>query len=265
MPNPDFAPPPERSRRTNILGVGVFHADIPSVLSRMQSFISDQQKAYVCVPDVHLIMQSQWDDELRRILNGASMTVTDGMPLVWFCRLAGHRQTQRVYGPDLLLAACKDGLDKGRRHYFYGGAEGVAEALAAKLKAAYPGLVVAGVYSPPFRTLSAEEEMDIAAAIDATEPDVVWVGLGAPKQEYWMRRFRDLLRAPVLVGVGAAFDFHSGAKPQAQKMIRSAGLEWVFRLATEPKRLWPRYRKVIPAFLAGITLQGLGLRTYTLD
>lgn len=265
MFNTDIAPPPARAERTNILGVGVIHSDIPSVLARMQGWIAGRRKAYVCVPDVHLIMQSQWDAELRQILNSASMTVTDGMPLVWFCRLAGHPKTQRVYGPDLLLASCEEGLAHGRRHYFYGGAEGVADALVARLKAKFPSLIVAGTYSPPFRALRPEEELAVAAEIDATSPDVVWVGLGAPKQEYWMRRFRGLLQAPLLVGVGAAFDFHSGAKPQAPKMIRSAGLEWVFRLVTEPKRLWPRYRKVIPAFLAGVAMQGLGLRTYTLD
>lgn len=265
MSEPSFAPPPPRAHRTNILGVGVTHGDIPAALARIEGWVSSRSKAYVCVPDVHLIMQCQWDATLRHILNSASMTVTDGMPLVWFCRLAGRPKTQRVYGPDLLLAACEAGLDQGRRHFFYGGADGVADTLAERLKARYPGLQVAGTYCPPFRPLSADEELDVAAQIDAAAPDIVWVGLGAPKQEYWMRRFRGLLKAPVLIGVGAAFDFHSGAKPQAPKLMQSAGLEWVFRLATEPKRLWPRYRKVIPAFLAGAVLQGLGLRTYVLD
>jgi len=260
-----IAPPPDRAERVNILGIGVTPGDIPKTLTRFQAWISASAKAYVCVPDVHVVMQGHWNPEFRKILNEASLTVTDGMPLVWFCRLAGHHDARRVYGPDLLLAACEDGLAIGRRHFFYGGAEGVADGLAQRLKARFPGLNVAGTLSPPFRALSEAEELEMAGIIDAAEPDIVWVGLGAPKQELWMRRFRPLLRAPVLVGVGAAFDFHSGAKPQAPKLLRSAGLEWVFRLSTEPARLGPRYGRVIPGFLMGVFLQALGLRRYSLD
>jgi N-acetylglucosaminyldiphosphoundecaprenol N-acetyl-beta-D-mannosaminyltransferase len=259
-----IAPAP-KADRVNVLGVGVVAADIPSVLKDIDAFVETRARAYICVPDVHLVMQCQWDPALRRVLNRAALTVTDGMPLVWFCRLAGRRAARRVYGPDLLLAACADGLRTGRRHYLYGGGPGVAEALAARLTAAYPGLVIAGLQSPPFHPLSEAEEAAAAARINAARPDIVWVGLGAPKQEFWMDRLRPQLEAGVLVGVGAAFDFHSGAKPQAPRLLRQAGLEWLFRLLSEPRRLWPRYRKVIPAFLYGVALQALGLRRYTLE
>lgn len=246
--------------KVDVLGVHVRAADIPRVLDRLQRFIAEERRTYVCVPDVNLLMQCQEDAELLSILNGSGLTVTDGMPLVWMCRLKGHRNAKRVYGPDLLLAACADGLGRGRRHFFYGGAEGVADALAQKLAARFPGLQVAGTECPPFRPLTDAEAEEAAARINARRPDIVWVGLGAPKQEYWMRRFRPLLGAPVLVGVGAAFDFHSGAKPQAPAWMRGSGLEWTFRLATEPARLWPRYSKVVPGFLIGVALQAVGLR-----
>jgi N-acetylglucosaminyldiphosphoundecaprenol N-acetyl-beta-D-mannosaminyltransferase len=254
-----------RHDRVNLLGVGLAASDIPKVLQDVDTWVSTKTKAYICAPDVHLVMQCQWDPALRRVLNAAALTVTDGMPLVWFCRLVGRRNAKRVYGPDLLLAACADGVGKGRRHYFYGGAPGVADALVERLRTAYPGLEVAGVHCPPFRQLSQAEEAEVASAINAARPDIVWVGLGAPKQEFWMARFRPLLDAPLLVGVGAAFDFHSGAKPQAPKALQRVGLEWVFRLASEPRRLWPRYRKVVPAFIYAVALQALGMRRYTLD
>ncbi len=254
-----------QANRVNILGVGVAASDIASVLKSFESWIDRRVRAYVCVPDVHLVMQCQWDPDLRRVLNAATLTVTDGMPLVWFCRLAGRSSAQRVYGPDLLLAACADGVARGRRHYFYGGAPGVAETLATKLSSRFPGLKIAGVQCPPFRPLTAAEEEAAVAEINGAKPDIVWVGLGAPKQEFWMDRLRGQLEAPLLVGVGAAFDFHSGAKPQAPRVLQRSGLEWVFRLASEPRRLWPRYRKVVPAFLVGVTLQALRLRRYSLD
>jgi N-acetylglucosaminyldiphosphoundecaprenol N-acetyl-beta-D-mannosaminyltransferase len=187
------------------------------------------------------------------------MITTDGMPLVWFCRLEGHAGTERVYGPDLLLAVCEAGLSSGRRHCFYGGAPGVAEALADRLKARFPGLQVAAAISPPFSNghTDADAARGAAAVIDACAPDFVWVGLGAPKQEIWMADHRPYLKAPVLVGVGAAFDFLSGARPQAPAVMRRFGLEWLFRLASEPRRLWPRYSRVAPAFLYHVARQRL--------
>lgn len=254
-----------RPDRVNILGVGVAAGDIPSTLRLFDGWIAAGRREYVCVADVHVIMQARWSADYRAVLNGAGAVTSDGMPLVWLCRLARGRRVRRVYGPDLLLAACAHGLASGRRHYFLGGAPGVGDTLAARLRERCPGLEVAGVHSPPFRPLSPEEEDALARRINDARPDFVWVGLGAPKQERWMHAFRPRLDAPVLAGVGAAFDFHAGAKRQAPALLQAAGLEWLFRLATEPARLWPRYRRVVPGFLLHVFLQATGLARYPLD
>jgi len=214
---------------------------------------------------VHTVMECQRDPALKRIHNRSGMTTPDGMPLVWLSRLHGHRHVSRVYGPDLLIAVCQESIRAGYRHFFYGGAEGVPEALAAALLRRFPGLVVAGTYSPPFRPLTPEEDEQIVAMINRARPDIVWVGLGAPKQEYWMAEHVGRLEAPVMVGVGAAFDFHSGRKKQAPRWMQRSGLEWLFRLLTEPRRLWRRYLINNPLFLWLVALQLLGLRRYPLD
>jgi N-acetylglucosaminyldiphosphoundecaprenol N-acetyl-beta-D-mannosaminyltransferase len=192
------------------------------------------------------------------------MVTPDGMPIVWLCRLAGRPHVARVYGPDLLVATCAHSIDRGYRHFFYGGAPGVADVLAAKMREHFPGLAIAGTHSPPFRPLTEAEAIDTAARINDTSPDFVWVGLSTPTQERWMADFRGRLRASVLIGIGAAFDFHSGAKQQAPVWVQRSGFEWLFRLGTEPRRLWPRYRRVIPQFLYYLTLQKLGLRRFPL-
>jgi N-acetylglucosaminyldiphosphoundecaprenol N-acetyl-beta-D-mannosaminyltransferase len=208
-------------------------------------------------------MQSRWDPTFRRIHNKAGMVTPDGMPLVWLCRAAG-RDVSRVYGPDLLLAAGAHSVAKGYRHFFYGGAPGIADTLAALLRQKFPGLTVVGTHSPPFRDLAEAEARDVAALINRASPDIVWVGLSTPKQERWMAAFRARLDAPILIGIGAAFDFHSGSKPQAPYWIQRSGFEWLFRVATEPARLWPRYRRVVPGFLWHLALQKAGLRRYDL-
>jgi N-acetylglucosaminyldiphosphoundecaprenol N-acetyl-beta-D-mannosaminyltransferase len=169
-----------------------------------------------------------------------------------------------VYGPDLLLEACRFGLSLGWRHFFYGGEAGVAAALAAKLAGQYPGLRIAGIYSPPFRPLTEVEDQEVLRLINDSGADIVWVGLGSPKQEYWMAEHLGKLHAPVMIGVGAAFDFLSGQKPQAPRWIQRSGLEWLFRLATEPRRLWPRYRQY-PKFVLLALGQLLGLEHYPIE
>lgn len=265
-----LAPPAGAARapwpdRVNILGVGVSALSIELALGQFDAWIAAGAREYVCVADVHAVMQSRWDEGFRAIHNGAGIVTPDGMPLVWLCRLAGRGMVSRVYGPDLLLATCAHSIARGYRHFFYGGAPGVAATLADRLRARFPGLTVAGTYAPPFRALSADEMAETAALIEAARPDLVWVGLSTPKQERWMATFRPLLTAPILVGIGAAFDFHSGGKPQAPFWIQRSGFEWLFRLATEPRRLWPRYRKVVPAFLWYLALQRLGLRRFPLS
>jgi N-acetylglucosaminyldiphosphoundecaprenol N-acetyl-beta-D-mannosaminyltransferase len=187
------------------------------------------------------------------------------MPLVWLCRLKGHEKVQRVYGPDLMLALCGHSIETGFRHYFFGGAVGVPEKLSANLRNLFPGLIVTGIYSPPFRPMSDEEDRKIIEIINSTEPDIVWIGLSTPKQERWMAEHIDRLTAPVLIGVGAAFDFLAGSKKQAPRWMQRSGMEWFFRLITEPRRLWRRYLINNPAFLWLVMLQTLGIKEYSLE
>jgi N-acetylglucosaminyldiphosphoundecaprenol N-acetyl-beta-D-mannosaminyltransferase len=251
--------------RTNILGVGVAVLTIPQALEQFDAWIAGGARQYVCVADVHAIMQSQWDPNFRKIHNGAGMVTPDGMPLVVLGKRAKIGPISRVYGPDLLIAACERSGARGYRHFFFGGAPGLADRLAERLHEQFPDLAICGVWSPPFRPTTETEDVEIAAAINSARPDFVWVGLSTPKQEYWMRKFRDRLDAPILLGIGAAFDFHAGSKPHAPVIIQRSGFEWLFRLLSEPKRLWPRYRRVIPGFLYRLAQQELGLVKFPID
>ena len=202
------------------------------------------------------------DAELRRVHNQAFLVTPDGMPLVWALRLSGRRDAGRVYGPDLMLALFDRGRSGGLRHYLYGGTSEILAKLEANLTALHPGAEIVGRIAPPFRPASPEEEAGYVAKINAAQPDIVWVGLGTPKQEIWMGRMRDRLDASMLIGVGAAFDFHAGVKQQAPRVIQRSGLEWLFRLASEPRRLGPRYAVAIPRFIGMLLAQATGLRRY---
>ena len=180
------------------------------------------------------------------------MVVPDGMPLVWACKSAGYRRTERVYGPDLMLEVCDLSQQTGWSHYFYGGAEGVAQQLASNLQSKFPAMNAVGAFTPPFRPLSTEETRSLEADVKERKPDILWVGLGTPKQELFMHEMQQRLNVPVMVGVGAAFDFHTGRVRQAPRFLRRAGMEWAFRLAMEPRRLFKRYARNNPAFLVGI-------------
>ncbi|GJG87397.1 UDP-N-acetyl-D-mannosaminuronic acid transferase [Gemmatimonadetes bacterium T265] len=244
--------------RVDVLGVGVSAIDVPAALAAFDRWIARGRRHYVCVSGVHGVMESQRDPGLRDVHNAAGLVTPDGMPLVWLSRLAGHATVRRVYGPDLMLAYCAHGVPAGRRHYFYGGNDGVPELLADRLRARVPGLQVVGTYSPPFRALTPDENDAVVARINAAEPDVVWVGLSTPKQERWMAAHRARLDAPVLVGVGAAFDFHAGRKRQAPRWMQRSGLEWAFRFASEPRRLGRRYLVNNPLFVWHVARQLLG-------
>jgi N-acetylglucosaminyldiphosphoundecaprenol N-acetyl-beta-D-mannosaminyltransferase len=225
----------------DILGVRVSAIDMRMALRTIDEWVSLRQQRYVCVATVHSVMGAQEDPGFRTILNSAGLVTPDGMPLVWLCRRRGFPRTDRVYGPDLMLAACEAFLRRGTRHFFYGGAPGVPEELTERLRSRFPDLVVAGSYSPPFRPLTPDEDDEVTDGINATNPDIVWVGIGNPRQEYWIAEHVGRLSAPVLIGVGAAFDFHAGVKKQAPRWMQRNGLEWLFRLAAEPRRLWRRY------------------------
>ncbi len=246
--------------RAYILGVGVSAINMKMAVEIIEGWIERREPHYVCVTGVHGVMESQRDPALRAIHNRAGLVTPDGMPLVWLSRLKGFAHVERVYGPDLTLALCERAAQRGYRHFFYGGAPGVPEALAAELTRRFPGLQVAGTFSPPFRPLTPEEDEEVVRMINAAEADIVWVGLSTPKQERWMADHVGRLTAPVLIGIGAAFDFLTGRKPQAPRWMQQAGLEWLFRLLTEPRRLWRRYLVNNPLFLTLIALEMLGIR-----
>lgn len=243
--------------RCNVLGVGISPINIPLAVECIDGWISRRAHHYVCVTGVHGVMESQQDPELKTIHNNAGMVTPDGMPMVWLSKWAGFKNVTRVYGPDLMAAVCEQSVAKGHRHFLYGGAEGVADLLKQKLEERFPGIQVVGTYCPPFRQMSGEEDAQLIRLIDATRADIVWVGLSTPKQERWMAAHTNTLEAPVLVGVGAAFDFHAGLKKQAPRWIQKCGMEWFFRLVTEPKRLWKRYLRNNPLFVTYLICEKL--------
>jgi N-acetylglucosaminyldiphosphoundecaprenol N-acetyl-beta-D-mannosaminyltransferase len=253
------------SRRVNILGVGVSPINMDQAVRAIEGWIAERRSHYVCITNIHGIVESQRDHGLRQIHNDAGLVTPDGMPLVWASHLFGFRGVERVYGPDLVLAMCKRSVGRGYRHYFFGGAPGVAGQMADCLRQRFPGLVVAGTYAPPFHPLTAEDNNKIVKAINKARPDIVWVGLGTPKQERWMAAHVGRVNAGALIGVGAAFDFLSGSKRQAPRWMQRSGLEWFFRVVTEPRRLWRRYATNIPAFSGLFLAQVMGLRRYELD
>lgn len=239
-------------QRVDVLGVHVSAVDPERALEQVTEWVTAQARHYVCVTGVHGVMESQADPELLQVHNRSGMTVPDGMPLVWCAHRAGLADTSRVYGPDLMLSVLERAAERGWRSYFYGGAEGVPELLAERMAERFPGLRVAGAESPPFRPLTELESRETAERINASGADLVWVGLSTPKQERWMARHREALAAPVLLGVGAAFDFHTGRVRQAPAWMQQRGLEWLFRLVMEPRRLWRRYLSNNPRFVAAL-------------
>lgn len=244
-----------------VLGVRVDAVQIPDAVSRMEDWIRKRDACrFVAVTGMHGVTEAQHDGAFKKILDSAGLVVPDGMPLVWLGRVRGHSLKRRVYGPELMLAFCERTEKKGYRHFFCGGAPGVPERLAAVLQRRFPSLQTVGTYSPPFHPASAEEDEGIVAKINAAAPDVLWIGLSTPKQERWMFEHRERLAVPVVVGVGAAFDINAGIKKQAPRWMREHGLEWLFRLLLEPRRLWRRYLVYGSEFLLLVLLESLGMR-----
>jgi N-acetylglucosaminyldiphosphoundecaprenol N-acetyl-beta-D-mannosaminyltransferase len=239
-----------------VLGVPLAITDYGRVLDWIDDAAAAQTRGYVCVAAVHTVMACQEDAELRDAVLAADFTVPDGQPLVWALNALGHDLPDRVYGPELMDRACARAAKTGLRFYLYGGRNhGALAELARRLRLRYPGLKIVGGHCPPFRPLTDAEEAAVADEINRSGADVVWVGIGVPKQEKWMARMRDRLDAPVLIGVGAAFDFHAGLVPQAPDALQRLGLEWAFRLVQEPRRLWRRYLRYNPRFVLGFLRQ----------
>jgi N-acetylglucosaminyldiphosphoundecaprenol N-acetyl-beta-D-mannosaminyltransferase len=239
-----------------VLGVQLALTDYDQALRWLDAMVQARRRGYVCVCNVHTVMASREDAALRDALAGSSLNVPDGQPLVWAVNALGHGLENRVYGPELMARACARAAETGQRFYLYGGRDqGALFQLALNLRQRFPGIKIVGGYSPPHRPLTPEEREAIVEEINHSRPDIVWVGIGVPKQEKWMAELRPTLEAPVLIGVGAAFDFHAGLVRQAPPWIQDAGLEWAFRLAHEPRRLWRRYSRYNPRFLAAFAAQ----------
>lgn len=251
--------------RTNVLGVGVSAINMGQALCLFESWLGNGVQGYVCVTGVHGVMEAQNDPNFKRILNQSLLTTPDGMPTVWVGKMQGYSDMERVCGPDLMASLCHLSCEKGYTHFLYGGQEGVADRLKAALTARFPGLKVVGTYTPPFRPLNTEEEIQLLEHVSNLRPDIFWVGLSTPKQERFMARYLHRLDAKIMVGVGAAFDFHTGAIKDCPDWIKKAGLQWLHRLSQEPSRLTKRYMKNNPAFIWKITLQLAGIAKYTLS
>jgi N-acetylglucosaminyldiphosphoundecaprenol N-acetyl-beta-D-mannosaminyltransferase len=253
---------PINQGKVNILGVFVDATNLLDGTAQVMRWIAETKRTYVCVTSVHGIMESQRHPDLKLVHNSAGMVTPDGMPLVYLSRAAGYPDCGRVYGPDFMLEVCRASVAHGYRHFFFGTTPQTLSRLTDRLCRRFPGLKVVGTYAPPFRPLTDFERADAVARMNGSSPDIIWVGLSTPKQERWMAEYRQYLEAPVLIGVGAAFDFHSGTVRQAPRWMQPLCLEWLFRLALEPRRLWKRYLMNNPQFIFSLAMQRLHLRRY---
>jgi N-acetylglucosaminyldiphosphoundecaprenol N-acetyl-beta-D-mannosaminyltransferase len=236
---------------------------IPDVIEVLEKWIATREGSrFVAVTGMHGVMEAQHCNEFREVLREADLVVPDGMPLVWLGRRAGFSLARRVYGPELMETFCRETASYGRRHFFYGGAPGVAEQLASTLRGRFLGIEVAGTFSPPYRALTEAEDRCVVEQINAARADVLWVGLSTPKQERWMREHRCKLNVPVMLGVGAAFDFLSQRVRPAPPWMQENGLEWLYRLGTEPRRLWRRYLVYGAEFVWLVGLEQMGLKSF---
>jgi N-acetylglucosaminyldiphosphoundecaprenol N-acetyl-beta-D-mannosaminyltransferase len=254
-----------------ILGIGISTTTYTQVVQFCNQCVAERRfgkdrsqtgAKYICVTSVHGVITSFLDRSLRPAWNCAEIATPDGMPVVWALRSFGARGQPRVYGPDLMLAICEEAQHRQHRIFLYGGRDDTLDALCKNLRARFPKLEIVGTVSPPFRPLTADEDVTYVKRIVQSGADIVFVGLSTPKQERWMIQHRESLPGVVMVGVGAAFDFHAGRVRQAPKWMQRAGLEWFFRLTAEPTRLWKRYLFVTPLFIPLWAMQRIGLLKY---
>lgn len=249
-------PVPADVRVREILGLPIAMTDYEQAMDVMDGMVARRERGYVCAVAVHAVMVAQRDEEMRKAILGSTLTVPDGMPLVWAANMLGENLPHRVYGPELMRRYSQRCAAQGHRVWLYGGRDqGHLVQLALRLRQHHDGIKIVGGYAPPFRPLTLEEEDAIAAQINQAKPDVLWVGIGVPKQEKWMARMREKLDVPVITAVGAAFDFHAGRISQAPSWMQDRGLEWTYRIAQEPRRLLPRYLYYNPRFMASFTRQ----------
>lgn len=251
-----------RIPRINILGTGFSELNQTLAVAEIGRLIDSGQTGYVTITNADGSVRARADERLRSVYNSSFLTTPDGMPAVWICRARGHATVERVYGPDLMLQLFIEGRRRGWTHFLYGGREGVAEALKARMERRFPGTRIVGTYCPPFRDLTEEEREELIERVNQLRPDIVWVGISTPRQDCFMAEMLGRLDTAVMIGVGAAFDFHSGRIRQAPTWIQDAGLEWFYRLLHEPRRLIGRYVHVVPRFVWHSMAQILCLKQY---
>ena len=260
--SPARAPVPEM--RANVLGVGIHAVDLARSVELIEAAVFEGRRGYVCVTGVHGIIEARRDPALKEILDRALLVTPDGMPTVWVGRAQGLRQIRRVFGPDLMYSLCRRSVESGFTQFLYVGKPGVAEELQRRLEQWFPGIRVVGTFTPPFRPLLASEQAQLEELVATRRPDIIWVGLGTPNQERFMADLLPRLASGVMIGVGAAFDFHTGRVKDAPDWIKRSGLQWLHRFLQEPSRLWKRYLLNNSRFLWEIFLQFSGLANYRL-
>lgn len=248
-------------KTTEILRIPIAALTKSQVLNLIEQWVEEGESRYICLCDVHSLMRAQDDPEHLLALQNADLVLPDGQPLVWTAKLRGIADIERVPGPDLLPLLCERSIRTGWRHYFYGGADGVAQKLADNLQGRFPGLQVAGTTTPPFRPLTKQEDDASIGHMSETQSQIVWIGLGCPKQERWMLDHAGRMPGTIVIGVGAAFDFHCGHVKRAPHWMRDNGLEWLHRLLSEPRRLWRRYLWHAPRFAFASLAETLVRRT----
>lgn len=244
----------DRRVTTPVLGVPIDVVGWDAALSRISTWAAARESRYVCICNSHSVVTAGQDAAFGRIIEAADMATPDGAPVARMLRILGFPAQQRINGPDLMWKYCEQAALRGESIYLYGGLPDTLALLQQRLKAAFPGLLIAGAYSPPFRLATAEEDEADVARINAAGAGTVWVSLGCPKQEQWMAAHRGRVNA-VMIGVGAAFDYHAGTIKRAPKWMQNAGLEWLHRLCSEPRRLWRRYLVTNTLFIAGAASQ----------
>jgi len=259
IPAVSTAPTMAADDYVSILGVKVHATSMDRAVSRIQSALANGERGYICVTGVQGVMEAQSDSNLKRIINGALLNIPDGRPTVWVGWLRGFFKMRQVTGPCMMLEISKLSRQKGYTHFFYGGNDGVADQLKNSLTQRFPGMNVVGTYTPPFRPLNADEEAALIRMVGELKPDFFWVGLSTPKQERFMDQYISKLDAKLMVGVGAAFDIHTGRIKDAPYWMKVTGLQWIHRIYQDPARLWKRYLVNNPKFVYRITLELLGL------
>jgi len=249
----------------NVLGVGVHTVNLQSAALLLETQIRERRKGYVCLAGVHGVMEAQRSSHLKAIFAKAILVAPDGMPIVWISRLQGFAATERVFGPDLMTDIMGRAEFRNCVHFLCGGENGVVDKLRDEMLRRFPWVKIAGIYSPPFRPLSNEEERKFIENVRTLQPDIIWVGISTPKQERFMAHYLPMLDTTLMIGVGAAFLFHTGAIRDSPKWIKQSGLQWLHRLSQEPARLWKRYLLNNPAFVFYAVLQKIGWKHYALE